>query len=122
MSDVADIALRLDELEKKFSASERERDEYRRLYLEMMERCRKLELGLRSSQSEHLPKDDAQLSLSVLSMVLDERQRAELDAALAAAEAEQEIRGHTRKKTHWSQAAHDRPRILAIRGRGSLNG
>jgi transposase len=98
VSDVAAFAERLDELEKRFAKAEHERDQYRKLYLEMMERCRKLELGLRSSQSEHLPKDDAQLSLSVLSMVLDERQRAELDAALAAAEAEQEVRGHTRKK------------------------
>jgi hypothetical protein len=41
----------------------------RTLYLETMERCRKLELGL---QSEHLPKDETQLSLDVLTMVLDD--------------------------------------------------
>jgi hypothetical protein len=42
----AEFALRLNELEKKFSLAEQERDEYRRLYLEMMERCRKLERGI----------------------------------------------------------------------------
>ncbi|HUO68335.1 MAG TPA: IS66 family transposase [Gammaproteobacteria bacterium] len=98
MSDVAEIAERLGELEKRFATAEHERDEYRRLYLEMMERCRKLELGLLGSKSEHLPKDDSQLSLDVLSMMLGERQRAELDAALAAADEEQEVRGHVRRK------------------------
>jgi len=97
--DVAEIVQRLDELEKRFATAERERDQYRQLYLETMERCRKLELGLLSSKSEHLPKDESQLSLDVLTMVLDERQRAELDAALdAAAEEAQDVRGHTRRK------------------------
>jgi hypothetical protein len=110
--DVAEIVHRLDELEKKFETSQRERDEYRRLYLETMERCRKLELGLLSSKSEHLRKDDSQLTLDVLSMVLDERQRAELDAALAAANAEQEIPAHTRRKPTGRKAIpDDLPRV-----------
>ena len=75
MVDVAEIAERLDDLEKRFATAERERDQYRQLYLETMERCRKLELGLLSSKSEHLPKNESQLSLDVLTMVLDERQR-----------------------------------------------
>lgn len=100
MVDVAEIVQRLDDLERRFATAERERDQYKQLYLETMERCRKLELGLRSSKSEHLPKDETQLSLDVLTMVLDDRQRAELEAALAAAEAEgeQEVRGHVRRK------------------------
>lgn len=56
MSDVSEIVQRLDELEKKFASAQKERDQYRRLYLEMMERCRKLELGLQASKSERLPK------------------------------------------------------------------
>jgi transposase len=63
-----------------------------------MERCRKLELGLLASKSEHLPDAGAQLSLEVLSMVLDERKRAELEAALAAANAEHYVPAHTRRK------------------------
>lgn len=88
----------LDDLEKRVAATERERDEYRALYLETMERCRKLELGILASKSEHLPDNGAQLSLDVLAMVLGDRQRAELEAALAAANAEQEIKAHTRRK------------------------
>jgi hypothetical protein len=42
-------------LEKDFAIAQRERDEYRTLYLETMERCRKLELGVLVSKSEHLP-------------------------------------------------------------------
>ncbi len=98
MTDVvAAIAQRLDELEKRFAVAERERDEYRALYLETMERCRKLELGLLAQKSEHLPDNGAQLSLDVLSMVLNDRQRADLEAALAAATAEQPVKAHTRR-------------------------
>ncbi len=96
MIEVAQIAQRLEELEKRMVAVERERDEYRTLYLETMERCRKLELGLLSSKSERLP-NGSQLSLDVLAIVLGERQRAELDAALAAANAEQDVKAHTRR-------------------------
>jgi hypothetical protein len=96
--DVAEVAARLDDLEKRFATAERERDQYRQLYLETMERCRKLELGLLSSKSEHLPKNESQLSLDVLTMVLDERQRAEFEAALAAAEDGQNVREHSRRK------------------------
>ena len=60
-------------------------DEYRALYLETMERVPKLELGIMSSKSERLPSSDDQLSLAVLSVVLNERQQADLDAALEAA-------------------------------------
>lgn len=97
MPDVEEIAARLDELEKRFTTAERERDEYRRLYLETMERCRKLEMGILASKSEHLPDNGAQLSLDVLSMVLTDRQRAELEAALAASAPEQEVKAHTRR-------------------------
>lgn len=89
---------RLDELEKRFAAAEHDRDQYRALYLDTMERCRKLELGLRASTSERLPESESQLSLGVLALVLDERKRAELDAALTAAAEQQEVKGHTRQK------------------------
>lgn len=98
VTDVAQIMQRLDELEKRIATAEREREEYRALYLQTMERCRKLELGILGSKSEHMPDNDAQLSLGVLSMVLGERKAAELDAALAAANAEQEIKAHTRRR------------------------
>jgi transposase len=88
----------VEEIAQRLEALEKERDEYRALYLETMERCRKLELGILASRSEHLPDNGAQLSLDVLSLVLDDRQRAQLDAALAAANEEQEVKAHTRRK------------------------
>lgn len=97
MANVDDIAKRLEELEKRFATAERERDEYRTLYLETMEQCRKLERGILSSKSERLPPSDDQLSLGVLAMVLDDRQRAALDEALDAAKSDQEVKAHTRK-------------------------
>jgi hypothetical protein len=84
VASVEEIVHRLEELEKRVVtveemrvAAERDRDEYRTLYLETMERCRKLELGLLSSKSERLPDGGAQLSLDVLSLVLNERQQAQ---------------------------------------------
>jgi transposase len=96
--EIEKIVQRLDHLEKRVTIAERERDEYRALYLETMERCRKLERGLFASKSEHLPDNGAQLSLGVLSMMLDERRRADLDAALAVANSDQEVKAHTRAK------------------------
>lgn len=96
MSDDA-LAQRLDELEKKIVAMAEERDGYRKLYLELMERCRKLEMGLFAPKSEKVP-HESQLSLHVLSMMLDERARADLADALEHASDEQEIKAHTRKK------------------------
>jgi transposase len=98
VTSVADVMQRLEDLEKRFATAERERDEYRALYLDTMERCRKLELGMFASKSERLHENEAQLTLGVLSLVLSERQQADLDAALAAANAEQEIAAHKRRK------------------------
>jgi hypothetical protein len=64
--DVAEIAQRLDKLERRVATAEQDRDQYKRLYLEMMDRCRRLELGRMSSKSELMPQDDEQLSLDVL--------------------------------------------------------
>ena len=97
MTDVAQIVQRLGELEKRVAKAEREREEYRALYLQTMERCRKLEVGILGSKSEHLADNAAQLSLGVLSMMLGERKAAELDAALATANAQQEVKAHTRR-------------------------
>lgn len=120
VSDAA-IAQRLDELEKKFVAIEqerdtyaKERDNYRKLYLELMDRCRKLELGLLASKSERLP-DESQLSLDVLTMMLRERTRADLAAALEGADVEQDVRGHTRRKPTGRKPIPDHlPRVEIV--------
>jgi len=89
------------ETEREKAAAEREeaaaeREHYRALYLEMLERCRKLEKGLSGPKSERLSEDQAQLTFDVLAMLLTERELADIDA-LAEAGA-QEVKGHTRKK------------------------
>lgn len=98
MTTLEEIVQRLDTVEKRVAVAERERDEYRALYLQTMERCRKLEIGLLGQKSEKLRGNEAQLSLDVLSLVLGERQHADLDAALAFAAEEQEIPAHKRRK------------------------
>ena len=47
-----------------------ERDQYKKLYLEMLERCRKLERGIIGPKRERLSPGDAQLTLSMLQMLL----------------------------------------------------
>jgi transposase len=112
VTSYAEILDRLEQLDKRVADVERERDEYRTLYLETMERCRKLERGILSSKTERRPENDAQLSLGVLSVVLNEKQRAELDAALAAAQAEQTIPEHTRRKPTGRQTPPEHlPRV-----------
>lgn len=98
MTTLEEILHRLESVESRVAVAERERDEYRALYLQTMERCRKLERGLLGQKSEKLRGNDTQLSLDVLSLVLGERQRAELDTALAFAAEEQAIPAHTRRK------------------------
>ena len=53
--DIVQLARRLDELERAQAKLQAERDQYRVLYQEMLERCRKLELGLRSHPAERIP-------------------------------------------------------------------
>jgi len=112
VTDVAELAQRLEDLAHKVAAAELERDQYRQLYLEMMERCRKLELGLVGPKSERLAPNDAQLSLSMLEMLLGERASADLDATLAELASEQTVRAHTRTKpTGRKPIAEHLPRV-----------
>jgi len=105
------------EIEKHIADLERQVAEYKRLYLEMMERCRKLELGLFASKSEHLPPSDGQLALSVLGMVLDDKVKSDLESALAEvdADAEQRIHEHVRRKPTGRKPISDElPRIEVV--------
>lgn len=104
VTDLAELARRLDALEDEVAVARGEvatvrdeRDRYHQLYLEMMERCRKLERGLIGRKSEKLAPDEVQLSLSVLEMALGEREAAEVDAILAELRTEH-VKAHTRQK------------------------
>ncbi|MEQ8565218.1 MAG: IS66 family transposase [Deltaproteobacteria bacterium] len=107
MADLDQLARRLDELERRSAAAEQERDTYRALYLEMMERCRKLERGLLGQATERLPKNEQQLSLDILGHMLDERDRAAIEELQT-----EEVRGHKRRKpTGRKPIPDDLPRV-----------
>jgi transposase len=88
-----EVVVEIEELARRLDALEQERDRYRQLYLEMMERCRKLERGLLGNKSERLSPNEHQLSLSVLEAVLAEREQAAIDAVCT-----EEVSAHRRRK------------------------
>lgn len=101
MADLATLLRRLDALEaeqattrERLTKVENERDHYRELYQQMLERCRKLERGLIGQKSERLGDDGAQLSLGVLELMLGERANAEIEDLVT----EQVVKEHKRKK------------------------
>lgn len=114
MTELEALARRLDELEQRQAAvteeleeTKQQRDAYHRLYLEMMERYRKLELGLVGKTAERLRDDGSQLSLGVLGMALDEREAATIEDLR-----EEEVRGHKRRKpTGRKPIPDDLPRV-----------
>ena len=69
-AQLAELSARLDGLAAERAALAAERDEYRKLYLQALETCRKLELGLVGPRRERLSGGDAQLTMSMLGMLL----------------------------------------------------
>jgi transposase len=67
---LAELSARVDGLAAEREALAMERDEYRKLYLQTLETCRKLELGLVGAKRERLSDGDAQLTMSMLGMLL----------------------------------------------------
>ena len=114
MSELEALARRLDDLERAqvemrqtLEQTEKERDAYHRLYLEMMERCRKLERGLLGKTAERLRGDESQMSLDVLGLMLDSREAAEIEALVT-----EDVRAHKRKKpTGRKPIPDDLPRV-----------
>ncbi len=103
--DVSQLAQRIDELERRqeetaqaLAEAQAERDAYHELYLQMMERCRKLERGLlgQASERRRVP-DGGQMSFDVLSTMLSERDKAAIDELARQAEKET-VREHERRK------------------------
>lgn len=111
--DVAELAAKLDELTRRVEESEArssavsaERDEYKRLYKEMLEKCRRLELGLLGQKSERLPTDEAQLTLQVLGSML------EVEEGEAPTAKPEQVRQHERRKpTGRKPLPEDLPRV-----------
>lgn len=112
-SAAASIEIQLGELSKRVDAltverealaAERatlatERDEYRKLYLQTLELCRKLERGIVGAGRERLSPGDSQLTMSLLGMLLgDGAGSAPAAAKPPAPAAETEVAAHTRAK------------------------
>jgi transposase len=94
----ASIEAKLVELSARVDGLAAERDEYRKLYLQMLERCRKLELGIVGPKSERLSASDAQLTMSMLGMLLDGTGGSAAPSAPAPPPVETSIAAHTRAK------------------------
>lgn len=93
MHDLNALAQRLDTIEASLKQAEADRDAYHRLYLQTLERCEKLERGLVGRKAERLIQNENQLSLSMVELMLSERQKAEIDALQT-----EVVKEHTRKK------------------------
>jgi len=67
---VATLLARIEALETRLAQVERERDEYRKLYLLAREEIEQLKRGLLGQKAQRAPKDDSQLTLAVLDLAL----------------------------------------------------
>lgn len=85
-----------------------ERDGYKKLYLETLELCRRLERGIVGQKREKLSASDAQVTMSLLGMLLGG-----VDASAAAAPAPvDEVRAHARRRpTGRKPLPEDLPRV-----------
>jgi transposase len=93
------IEAKLAELSARVQSLAAEREQYRKLYLQMLERCRKLELGLLGPKRERLSGGDAQLTMSMLGMLLGDGTGASAaPAAPPPPPAETPVAAHTRAK------------------------
>ncbi|MFV8754739.1 IS66 family transposase [Nannocystaceae bacterium ST9] len=71
VTELAELVARLDQLEANYAKATSEREHYRRLYLDMLEQCKKLERGLLGQKAERLPAADGQLTLELLGSLLE---------------------------------------------------
>jgi len=67
---VTSLLARIEELERRQAQLERERDEYRKLYLLAREEIEQLKRGLLGQKAHRAPKDDSQLALFLLELAL----------------------------------------------------
>jgi len=96
--DTAALDEYLAPLRKQVEQLVKERDEYRKLYLDALERCKRLERGLVGKNREKLAPEQAQLSLSLLATLLSDAERSAQAAIEAEAEAVEKVRAHERHK------------------------
>ena len=101
MNSVTELAARMEKMEQELSElrvvllnTEKQRDQYHRLYLQMMQCNRKLELGLLGQKAERLPENSSQLSFQVLEQMLGDKAVREVEELEVT-----EVRSHERHKS-----------------------
>jgi transposase len=98
----------LAELLARVATVEHERDEYKKLYLLLREENERLKRGLVGQKAERLPRNDAQLSLAMLGLMLG---NSDNSAAPPEDETEQQIPAHTRRAPKRRTLPTDWPRV-----------
>ena len=86
-----------EEMARRLQQAEKERDEYRRSYVALLEAYRKLEAGLYGQKRERFTGSDG-VTLSLLSMLTEGAAAEQQANDTAAAAATQKVEAHTRKK------------------------
>ena len=103
--DANSVAEKITSLEEQVAEISAQRDQYKKLYLDMLELCRKLERGILGQKREKLPRAEEQLTLQVLSMMLGQQ------APEPPPEVEQ-VRAHERTKPTGRKPLPDKlPRV-----------
>lgn len=90
LEENAALKARSEELERRTAHLEKEREQFKALYQQMLETNERLARGLLGQKAERLEPNDAQLTLGILAMLLK--------AGAPAATREEKVREHTRKK------------------------
>jgi transposase len=104
-AQMASLLARIPELEARLAQVERERDEYRKLYLLGREEIAQLKRGLIGQKPHCVPNNDAQLSLAVLGLMLGE------DQPTDPATTTQVVSTHTRQKPVRKPFPEHLPRV-----------
>jgi transposase len=100
------------ELSRELETTKQERDEYRRVYLALLEAYRKLEAGLIGQKRERFVGGDEQLVLSLLAMLTQGNEAQTTDSAPEQVQVEK-VEAHERKKpTGRKPLPEHLPRIL----------
>jgi len=105
LARIADLEARSTELEARLLAVERERDEYRKLYLLAREENAQLKRGLIGHKAHRPVADDGQLSLAVLGLLLGD------EPAAAAKAPPQLVAAHTRQQPVRKPFPEHLPRV-----------
>jgi len=101
---IASLLARIADLEARVVQLERERDEYRQLYLLAREENEHLKRGLIGQQAHRAPENDSQLSLAVLGLLLGEQ-------PTAPAAAPELVAAHSRQKPVRKPFPEHLPRV-----------